>query len=207
MNQDAFSLALVSSLPVGTVLENPGGGTSEVVVSGPDRICYKRQNTRMCIQISLLFDVYERYRGRAVSSNELRELVPKVFDSKRSGHSCHCTFLFMAFQRIGLAGEIFGEGKRGSPFGIQVGDEAERPSFGGNPPSVKPTPKMKVPVAVLPQPAVSPPSASTTAQPAPVEVAKKPEAEHLKNLKLILEIGVVLVTLIGGIIALLLRNR
>jgi hypothetical protein len=36
---------------------------------------------------------------------------------------------------------------------------------------------------------------------------KKPPAEHLKNLKLILEVGVVLVTLIGGLIALLVRSR
>ena len=34
-----------------------------------------------------------------------------------------------------------------------------------------------------------------------------PPAEHLKNLKLILEVGVVLVTLIGGLIALLVRSR
>ena len=111
-----FYQRLVSSLPVGTVLRNPGRGTSEIVSYTDTQIVYKRGNSRIYVSIMDLYDAYERFRGKTVNSTGLRNYAPQVFDSTMGGHSCNCTFLFMVLRAIGTIARIEGEGKRGSPF-------------------------------------------------------------------------------------------
>ena len=67
-----------------------------------------------------LYAAYTTFRGKTVSSTDLREYAPQVFDSKRSGHSCNCTLLFMVLKMIGAITTIEGKGVRGNPFRVTI---------------------------------------------------------------------------------------
>src|SRR5262249_14930569 len=54
------------------------------------------------------------------SANQIQDYKPAIFDTDRNGHNCHCTFFFLALQRMGLAGAIWGRGRAGSPFGVSL---------------------------------------------------------------------------------------
>lgn len=117
-----FKTTLQSAVPVGTILQNPGGGTSEVVCISDEVITYRRGNTNMKVSLQNLFDAYWNFRGRAMSSTELRKFRPFVFDFSAgpAGHSCNCTFLFLVLQRLGIVNAIEGKGISGNPFFVNV---------------------------------------------------------------------------------------
>ena len=61
------------------------------------KVSYKRGKSTIRVAIIDLFAAYAHFRGRRVSSCDLKMLAPHVFDSQArpAGHSCNCTFLFM----------------------------------------------------------------------------------------------------------------
>jgi hypothetical protein len=67
-----------------------------------------------------MYEVCSLFSGRGVSSSDLKSLSPSVFDSSQNGHSCHCTFLFMALRQMGIVNEIWGKGRPGKPFGVTL---------------------------------------------------------------------------------------
>ena len=92
---------------------------------GVDRatIMYRRGNSRIRVQLADLYRAYNRFKGRKVSSIDLRRFAPSVFDStaRPAGHSCNCTFLFHLLQRLELTvGLLDGRGVRGSPFSVVI---------------------------------------------------------------------------------------
>ena len=122
MNFETFKATLQSVVPVGTVLQNPGGGTSEILTVSDEVISYRRGNSIIYVSLQNLFDAYWNFRGRAMSSTELRIFRPSVFDSsaRPAGHSCNCTFLFLVLQRLGVVNAIEGKGISGNPFFVNV---------------------------------------------------------------------------------------
>lgn len=115
-----FRRKLVQSLPVGAVLRNPGGGTSTIVSHTPRNVAYRRGKSRIYVGLRDLYGAYEAFRGGTVDSSDLRAFKPQVFDSKQSGHSCNCTFLFMALKAMGIVERIDGAGRSGSPFRVKI---------------------------------------------------------------------------------------
>lgn len=78
----------------------------------------------MQLNYASMNEAYERFRGKVVYTNDLREFQPNVFDSKNHGHSCNCTFLFCILNYIGYTdGTILGAGRIGSPFHIQFANK------------------------------------------------------------------------------------
>ncbi len=120
MDQDGFVELLMARLPEGLVMKNPGVGTSTVMWCDGKRICYKRGDSRLYIDLSELYNAYVQFRGRTVSTNDLKAMAPAVFDSSQDGHNCHCTFFFMALQQMGLVDQVCGEGRPGDPFGVSL---------------------------------------------------------------------------------------
>jgi hypothetical protein len=120
MDFTTFSQHLGTSLPKGLVLENPGGGTSTIEWCNDERICYRRGKSAFTVGIKDLYSAFLHFSGGDVSTRQLKEYAPHVFDSARKGHNCHSTFLFLALQRMGLAGEMWGRGRAGSPFGVTL---------------------------------------------------------------------------------------
>ena len=115
------------AVPVGTVLKNPGGGTSEIVSYKADSVVYRRGKSKISAPLWSFFDAYAKYCGAAVSSTDLRASMPAVFDSRArpAGHSCNSTFLFVALIKMGLARALVGRGTRANPYSISlVGQEA-----------------------------------------------------------------------------------
>lgn len=105
----------------GMVFENPGGGTSTVVNVTDTYISYKRKNSNMKLNISEIEAIYDIYKGKEVTSTELKKYKSKVFSSDDGGHSCNCTFLFLVLEKLGYTiGSIKGRGKRGNPFYIEI---------------------------------------------------------------------------------------
>jgi len=116
MTLEQFEHALRQELPAGTVLQNPGGGTSTVMKYTESKVVYKRGQLAIYVKTKDLYDAYCRFAGEEVTTNDLKEHSPQVFDSSENGHNCNCTFLIMALNRIGIASAIDGTGRRGDPF-------------------------------------------------------------------------------------------
>ena len=115
---DEFQSLLKESVPPGTILPNPGGGYTKIKGYSKQRVRYVRGKSTISLNITDLFDTYIQFRGRGVSSRDLRNYAPGVFDSaaRPAGHSCNCTFLFVVLTKLGLADGVSGAGKAHHPF-------------------------------------------------------------------------------------------
>lgn len=120
MDFDTFAQRLRTSLPEGMVLDNPGGGTSTVMWCDGERVCYQRGELRLYVGLRELHAAYLHFGGKDVTTRQLKDYSPGLFDSDRGGHNCHCTFFFLALQRMGVVGELWGRGQAGSPFGVTL---------------------------------------------------------------------------------------
>lgn len=98
--------------------------TEVLDLSAALKISYVRGNSTIAVAVSDLFEAYSQFKGRPMSSTDLREFAPSVFDSnaRPAGHSCNCTLHFRILQVLDLAGEIDGAGVRGDPFAVAVSD-------------------------------------------------------------------------------------
>ena len=117
-----FTKSIKRNMPVGTILKNPGGGTSEVVGYTDEKIAYLRGKSRMYVRYEDLYQAYQKFKGQYVTTSNLRTFRPHVFDSsaRPAGHSCNCTFLFLLLGQLGLASDIQGAGRQGNPFGVRI---------------------------------------------------------------------------------------
>ena len=115
---DEFRTRMENSLPPGTVIKKPGGGTREIKSYSERNVAYSGGPSTIRVAVEALFAAYAHFHGIQVSSRDLKAYAPAVFDSsaRPAGHSCNCTFLFTALERLGLAGPIKGEGVSGKPF-------------------------------------------------------------------------------------------
>lgn len=118
MNLKEFAGRLREAVPIGTVIDNPGSGTSAIKAFTDEQISYVRGTSTISVKLVSLHSAYESFRGKRVSSTELKKFAPAVFDSmaRPAGHSCNCTFLFNILERAGLAGKLTGSGVRGDPY-------------------------------------------------------------------------------------------
>ena len=112
MTQSDFAEMLRESLPVGTVFQNPGGGISKVVSHRDGVVSYRRGASNISVSANSLFVGYITFRGNRMSSSELRDRWPAIFDSsaRPAGHSCNATFLFLALAKMELSSSIKGRG-------------------------------------------------------------------------------------------------
>ncbi|CAN7692470.1 hypothetical protein [Duganella sp. LjRoot269] len=122
MNIDTFSSRLLEAVTTGTIFQNPGGGTSEVLSIRNDKVRYKRGDSTITISIEDLFSAFAAFRGKEMSSSELKAFSPSVFDSEArpAGHNCNATFLFLVLLRMAVVTEIKGQGVRGEPFFVMI---------------------------------------------------------------------------------------
>ena len=118
MKYEEFVRSLRANVPNGLVMKNPGLGTSTVIWSDEERICYKRGQARLYVSLRDLYLGYSSHVGRKMSTNDLKSLAPAVFDSKLNGHNCNCTFLFLVLQTMGLTEKIQGTGRTENPFWV-----------------------------------------------------------------------------------------
>ena len=124
MDFETFRLLVKGSTPVGTVLQNPGGGTSIIVSYSDSAIFYKRGDSTFDVSFRDLFNAYSHFKGQRVSSSDLKSYAPYIYDTGEGGHDCNCTFLFMVLCRLPLVVGIEGNGKKGSPFFVNIPGEA-----------------------------------------------------------------------------------
>ena len=116
-----FHRRLTAALPPGTTLRNPGGGTTEIIsYTASGKLVYQRGRSRMYMSVRDLHAAYRSFSGQTVSSTDLRDFAPEVFNSKRGGHSCNCTVLFMALNAMGLVDRIEGRGVAGYPYRVDL---------------------------------------------------------------------------------------
>ena len=120
MTYEEFFSKVKSSLSIGKVLPNPGGGTSKILSITEANITYQRGLSPISISVKTLYDLYKKYSGKTVSSTDLKAYLPKIFDQKYNGHPCNCTFFFMVLKEIGVVQRIRGEGKAYHPFYVDL---------------------------------------------------------------------------------------
>lgn len=122
MDFDTFYQAIESRVPPGTVLQNPGGGTSTILSCRAAHVTYLRRNSRIRVSLRDLHAAFMHFAGRRLTSSRLKEFAPNVFDSgvEHPGHSCNCTVLFLLLREIGVVDHIHGGGVRGNPFWVDL---------------------------------------------------------------------------------------
>lgn len=122
MEFPTFVSLVKSKLPQGTVLQNPGGGTTTIKDYNGDVLVYRRRNSDFRVALRALYGAFITFQGGRLSSAQLRDFAPHVFDSKGKppGHSCNCTLLYMLLREIGTVERIRGAGVRGAPFYVDI---------------------------------------------------------------------------------------
>ena len=122
MDIDTFCTKFFETVTPGTVFQNPGGGTSNVLSVKNGKVRYKRGASTMAVSLQDLFNAYVAFRGRSMSSSELKVLAPAIFDSaaRPAGHSCNATFFFLALQKMAVVTAIHGNGVRGAPYFVEI---------------------------------------------------------------------------------------
>lgn len=121
MKNIELTACILAKIKQGMTYPNPQKGTSRIASITRERIVYIRGSSRITLRIEDIHGVYEQYKGKKCSSNDLKNFEPKVFDSNQNGHSCNCTFLFTVLNEIGLTENgIEGQGKPYKPFYIRI---------------------------------------------------------------------------------------
>ena len=120
MDYTAFRTKAVLALPVGKVFKNPGGGTTTIVSLTEDNIYYQRGRSKIGIKYETLFQTYQHFRGKAVSSRQLKAYAPKVYDSKNGGNSGNATFLYLVLREMKVVDHIQGRGVSNNPFYVMI---------------------------------------------------------------------------------------
>src|ERR1700733_1509812 len=108
MNYDDFVELLRQRMPVGLVLDSPGGGTSTVMSCSDVRIAYRRGQSIYQIDLCHLHDAYQHFAGGDVTTNALTDYLPQVFEQRHGGHNCHRTFFLLVLHGMGIVGDIWG---------------------------------------------------------------------------------------------------
>ncbi len=125
MKRSEFTQSIMETIPVGKVMNNPGGGTSTIVAYSQNNITYLRGHSKIVVSFDDLYDAFQAFCGDVVDSSMLKHYKPRVFDSRRGGHSCNSTFFFMVLQELGIIKSIKGKGRRGDPFRIYIPNHSE----------------------------------------------------------------------------------
>ncbi len=108
MTFDEFKKRVLTSISVGEIFENPGGGVSIIEFFNDEKIKYIRRKSSITIKLEKLYKAYDHFQGTFVTTKQLKEF-DHSFDSEArnpSGHSCNCTFGFCVIIKIGLADTI-----------------------------------------------------------------------------------------------------
>jgi hypothetical protein len=120
MSLAAFVDCLRRALPEGSVLANPGGGTTTIVWHDRNKLCYMRGESRFYVALEDLYKAYSNFEGSDMSTRDLKAFAPHVFDSNAKGHNCNATVLMLALHRMDASSAIWGRGRPGAPFGVTV---------------------------------------------------------------------------------------
>ena len=125
MKYEEFIKRVKEKINAGDILKNPKKGTSKIMrYTNKDnqesiKIVYKKPNSKIYVSLK---DLYNSFNGKGgkVTSTDLKEGNPHIFDSSKGGHSCNCSFLFMILEKIGIINKIEGKGVKGDPFFIKL---------------------------------------------------------------------------------------
>ena len=112
-----------AAFPVGYAFANLGRGTTRIEAHSSGHVWYRRGSSTIRVPWGALYAAYAAFAGKRMSSADLREFRPHVFDSlaRPAGHSCNCTFLIQLLMGMGLVdGGIQGRGVRGDPYAVLV---------------------------------------------------------------------------------------
>ncbi len=62
MDYQQFVETIKSSIPVGLMLVNPGGGTSKIISYSEENIIYQRGNLKITVSFDNLYKAYSKFR-------------------------------------------------------------------------------------------------------------------------------------------------
>ena len=122
MKADRFSALIEKLCEEYSHLKYPPFAACRDVAIAESMLRYTRGNSTIRVALSDLAKARAKFRGKRVSSVELRAYMPGVFDSnaRPAGHSCNVTLLFTVLMMLRLGSDVEGLGVRGNPYSIKV---------------------------------------------------------------------------------------
>lgn len=115
---------LIQNLKIGQEFINPKSGVSVINTISSEYIGYIRGNSTIHFPLEYVDKIYSSYKGNKITTKEIREKYPRVFDSKNGGHSCNATFLFMMYEYLDLTKNgIEGRGVSNHPYYVELVDK------------------------------------------------------------------------------------
>ena len=119
-----LSQKLLAKLSINQSFNNPKSGTSIIKDFSNEYILFERGNSKIKFPLTYLDKIYLSYKGTKLSTSDLHREYPPIFDSKKGGHSCNATFLFMMYEYLGLTKNgIEGDGVAHHPYYIELLEE------------------------------------------------------------------------------------
>lgn len=116
-----LSQKLLAIISIDQTFTNPKSGTSIIRDFSNEYILFERGKSTIRFPLQYLDKIYLVYKGTTLTTSELHREYPLIFDSKKGGHSCNATFLFMMYEYLGLTKNgIEGDGVSHHPFYIEL---------------------------------------------------------------------------------------
>ena len=123
MSYDELVRKVLERVKPGDTWYSPRGGRKEIrLLDSNGKLRYYQGPNKASISLPLteVYEILRTFSGKEISSTDLRRTMPRIFDSKKSGHSCNCYAFFRLLKEIGLVANINGEGIRGNPYRVEV---------------------------------------------------------------------------------------
>lgn len=122
MNSEAFAAYIKQACPIGSFIDTPKGEASMITGYSRSHILYSRNNVTISVAFLDLYKAYSHFYGQSVSTTELREFMPEVFDSKvrKAKYACNCILLFRLLEKLRLSGPITGTGAPRNPYSVKI---------------------------------------------------------------------------------------
>ncbi len=120
MNLNEFILAFKQLFPPKTEIPNLKKGTTTISNYNKTQVIYCRKNSKIWVNFSDLLDAYNHFKGKCVSTSDLRDFRPEIYSSKDGGHDCNCTFLFQFLLAAKKVDDIHGRGVAHDPFWVEI---------------------------------------------------------------------------------------
>lgn len=114
MDKEQFIQLICQANLEGLVFNNTRKNPLNILGTNKERIHYQRGKSTVSLKYNQLFKAWDAFKGSTVTSEQLQDWKPEVFDSKghpKPGHDSNCGMFLMLMEHLGLATDLDRDGR------------------------------------------------------------------------------------------------